>query len=142
MRPLRMGVGFVLATCGALATAQERFYFKGIEYGFTRVERTPVYPADLVSEGQEAPKPPAKDEEFAIVRFKVIVTDSVENSSVSDAKLVGRGGVYPCRVKRVWCLSDGCQAAFVSYVPQSVFLERFELGEVAISLPEVPEDRE
>src|SRR5262245_24960464 len=129
--------GLALAVSAVLASAERGVYFKGIDYELTGVERTRVYPTDLVQEGLEAPKAPPKGQEFALVRFKVVVTDASENSAVSDAKLVGSGGVYRCEVIRIWCLSDGCRAAFAFYVPQSVSLDRFELGGIPIGLPEV-----
>ena len=98
---MKLMIGLALAMSGVLASAEQGLYFKGSNYELTRVERNRVYPADLVSEGHEAPRAPGKDQEFAIVRFKVVITEADENSPVSDAKLVGSGGAYRCHLKRI-----------------------------------------
>lgn len=119
--------------------AQERIEFQAVDYELQRFERTRTYPPDLLASDRSrvAPAPPAKGQEFMIVRFTTAVTrSSNKNPQTTDVRLVGNGAVYRCQEVNTWCRAEGCGAAFVFYVPKDARLERFELGGTSIALAE------
>jgi hypothetical protein len=138
MRRNQVAVGFILAVStiglGLRAQAGDPIEFKGRQYDFTRIQRTTDFPEDLIARLQSPPAAPLDGQEFAIVRFRLKITEGSEAPQVKDAQLFG-DGTYPCSSMTTQCDGKrGCTVAFIFYVPKRAALERFELGGMPVEL--------